>query len=160
MKYRDNDAIGALLDEYERSIQQLKVLLTDVSDEELITIVDANTNNLDCRSIQSILTHVFAASYNYIVEIRWSQGEDLEGKQKALLSSISEYSQGLDEAFFFNANLFDDYPALPLEESDPSKKMKLSWGQSYDAEQLLEHATVHILRHRRQIERFLLKLRV
>lgn len=70
MKYRDNDAIGALLDEYERSIQQLKVLLTDVSDEELITIVDANTNNLDCRSIQSILTHVFAASYNYIVEIR------------------------------------------------------------------------------------------
>ena len=27
-------------------------------------------------------------------------------------------------------------------------------GQSYDAEQLLEHAIVHILRHRRQIEKF------
>jgi len=27
------------------------------------------------------------------------------------------------------------------------------WGQRYDLEQLLEHAIVHVLRHRRQIER-------
>ena len=30
-----------------------------------------------------------------------------------------------------------------------------SWGVRYDLEQLLEHAIVHILRHRRQIERLL-----
>jgi len=29
------------------------------------------------------------------------------------------------------------------------------WGVTYDAEQMLEHAIVHILRHRRQIEIFL-----
>ena len=28
------------------------------------------------------------------------------------------------------------------------------WGVLYNLEQLLEHAIVHILRHRRQIERF------
>jgi hypothetical protein len=33
--------------------------------------------------------------------------------------------------------------------------MKVRWGPTYDLEQLLEHAIVHILRHRRQIERFL-----
>jgi len=33
--------------------------------------------------------------------------------------------------------------------------MKTSWGENYDFEQLLEHAIVHILRHRRQIERLL-----
>lgn len=31
------------------------------------------------------------------------------------------------------------------------------WGVTYDLEQLLEHAIVHILRHRRQIERFMLQ---
>jgi hypothetical protein len=31
------------------------------------------------------------------------------------------------------------------------------WGVQYDMEQMLEHAIVHILRHRRQIERFLEK---
>ena len=35
-----------------------------------------------------------------------------------------------------------------------NNKMKVSWGQEYDLEQLLEHAIVHILRHRRQVERF------
>jgi hypothetical protein len=36
--------------------------------------------------------------------------------------------------------------------------MKSRWGANYDLEQLLEHAIVHILRHRRQIERFLEKM--
>jgi hypothetical protein len=29
------------------------------------------------------------------------------------------------------------------------------WGPRYDLEQLLEHAIVHVLRHRRQIDKFL-----
>lgn len=31
------------------------------------------------------------------------------------------------------------------------------WGVAYNIEQLLEHATVHVLRHRRQFDKFLLK---
>jgi len=34
-------------------------------------------------------------------------------------------------------------------------KMQVRWGPTYDFEQLFEHAIVHVLRHRRQIERFL-----
>jgi hypothetical protein len=34
-------------------------------------------------------------------------------------------------------------------------KMIVRWGPQYDLEQLLEHAVVHILRHRRQIEKFI-----
>ena len=33
------------------------------------------------------------------------------------------------------------------------------WSVTYDLEQLLEHAIVHVLRHRRQIEKFLLLIR-
>lgn len=160
MKYRNNGAKGALLDEYERAVQELKNLLSEVSKVELIAIADSETDDLDCISIQSILTHVISASYNYVVEIRRSQGENLEKKPKVILDSIPAYIQGLEAAFSFNVSLFDHYPNLKLEENDPRKKMKVSWGQSYDTEQLLEHAIVHILRHRRQIERFLLKLRV
>jgi len=34
-------------------------------------------------------------------------------------------------------------------------KMTVRWGPVYDFEQLFEHAIVHVLRHRRQIDRFL-----
>ncbi|HUQ34137.1 MAG TPA: hypothetical protein VM095_18595, partial [Pyrinomonadaceae bacterium] len=33
--------------------------------------------------------------------------------------------------------------------------IKTRWGAVYDAEGLLEHAIVHLLRHRRQIEKFI-----
>ena len=61
--------------------------------------------------------------------------------------------------FQYNVQLFDDYPTIPLEEYDNEKKILVRWGQRYDVEQLIEHAIVHILRHRRQIEKFLLKIR-
>ena len=47
---------------------------------------------------------------------------------------------------------------MNLEESDNIKKLTTRWGQMYNIEQLLEHAIVHVLRHRRQIERFLLHI--
>lgn len=39
------------------------------------------------------------------------------------------------------------------------KKIFTSWNQVYDIEQVTEHAIVHILRHRRQIEKFKIILR-
>ena len=41
----------------------------------------------------------------------------------------------------------------------PNLKIKTRWGQLYDVDQLFEHAIVHVLRHRRQIERFIVKLK-
>ena len=61
--------------------------------------------------------------------------------------------------FRYNEYLFKEYPDLPLEIFEQKGKMLMSWGQYYDIEQLFEHAIVHILRHRRQIERFLIILR-
>lgn len=44
-----------------------------------------------------------------------------------------------------------------MEEFDQAKKINTKWGQQYDVEQMLEHAIVHILRHRRQIKNALIK---
>ena len=156
-QYRNNGAIGALLDEYEKSIEELKEVITNMSLEHLIKIVDTKTKDPDCKSIQTILTHVIKAGYGYIIAIRKSLGEHIDYVDRKTLNTIEQYNSALDTLFSYNEQLFEDYPNLKLEEKDPNKKIKVTWGQLYDTEQLLEHAIVHILRHRRQIERFLLK---
>ena len=158
--YRNNGAVGALLDEYERVIKDLKLVLQSITHHELVTIVDAETKDDDCRSIQTILAHVVRAGYGYAIEVRNKQGEKLERPDRAYLESAEAFIIALDKMFVFNVLLFDDYPNLTIEELDNNKKILVAWGQLFDIDQLFEHAIVHILRHRRQIERFLLKLRV
>ncbi len=157
--YREPGAIGALLDEYERAVKDLKKTLKTVSDTELTTAVAANATDTDCISIQTILTHVVRSGHGYATYIRQKQGEKVTFRKRIVLNSVKAYCQALDEMFAANVQLFADYPNLPTEEYDVNKKIVVAWGQIYDIEQLLEHAIVHILRHRRQIERYLLELR-
>lgn len=158
-RYRDTGAQGALLDEYEKSIDELIQLVMTIEPEELTTIVDYKTDDEDCRSIQTILSHVVKAGYTYVVEIRKHLGENIDYRSNVILNSTEAYVASLKEMFEFNIQLFKENTHIKLEEYDNTKKMVVRWGQSYDPEQLLEHAIVHILRHRRQIERFLIKLR-
>lgn len=153
--YRNNGTIGALLDEYERAVQDLKDVLKTVASSELQAIVDDKTADADCRSIQTVLTHVVRSGYGYATYIRRQQGESLDFPERQLLFSISDYHDALDKMFAYNVQLFEDYPNITLEEINADKKILVNWGQLYDIEQLMEHAIVHILRHRRQIERFL-----
>ena len=81
-KYRDNGAIGALLDEYEKSVNELKDTIVNLSSSELARVIDKETKDADCRSIQTILSHVIGAGYNYVVEIRKSLGEDIDHSLK------------------------------------------------------------------------------
>jgi hypothetical protein len=157
-KYRTG-AICALLDEYERAIDDLKFVIADVSDEDLATIVDAETTDEDCRTIQTIMGHVVRSGYGYAIYIYRHLGEDFEFRTTILRATNQEYCADIDAAFQFNVALFDKYPNLNLEELDNDKKILTRWGQIFDYDQLLEHAIVHILRHRRQIERFKIMLK-
>lgn len=160
MRYRDQGAVGALLDEYEKAIEELKALISILTEKELLTIVDAETTDADCRSIQTILAHVVGAGFHYAIAIRNHWGEQLPYDKKVAKDKVLEYLSDLDLMFAYNEALFLEHPHLQLEEHDPSKKILTSWGQRFDVEQLYEHAIVHVLRHRRQIERFLIKLRI
>jgi hypothetical protein len=159
INYRDNGAIGALLDEYEKALVELKSVITDLTHEDLITIVDNETKDPDCKSIQTILTHVIRAGYCYVIEIRNSLGEQVDFIERKTFDTAAQYKVELSKMFKYNEALFEEYPNLNLEEFDPKKKIVVKWGQYYDVDQLFEHAIVHILRHRRQIERFLIKLK-
>ena len=153
-KFRNNGAVGAILDEYEKSINELIATIQEITFEHLIHVADSQTKDEDCKSIQTILTHVISSGYNYVIVIRKWLGESIDYKEKSTLNSLEEYQIALRKMFEFNEQLFHDYPELQLCEHSPSKKIKVRWGQFYDVEQLFEHAIVHILRHRRQIEKF------
>jgi len=154
-QFRNNGAIGALLDEYEKSITELQDVISPISKEELVIIADKTTEDPDCKSIQTVLTHVISSGYYYAVVIRNYLGESINYKEGILLNSVEEYSDELQKMFQYNVQLFEDYPNIEIEVHDRDKKILTRWGQRYDVEQLLEHAIVHILRHRRQIEKFL-----
>lgn len=153
-EFRNNGAIGALLDEYEKTLNELIITIDNLNQEELTKIIDFNTKDEDCKSIQSILSHIVQSGYTYVLEVRKWLGEKIEYRNKIKFSTIEEYKSALVEMFNFNEKLFLDYPNLKLEENNSNMKINVSWGQSYDIEQLFEHAIVHILRHRRQIEKF------
>ena len=153
-EFRNNGAIGAMLDEYEKALNELITTISDLTEEQLTRIIDFETKDEDCKSIQNILTHVIQSGYTYVVEIKKWLGENSEYRDKKRLLTVQAYKLALEEMFEFNEKLFFDHPNLELCEYDSRKKINVRWGQNYDVEQLLEHAIVHILRHRRQIEKF------
>lgn len=158
MKFRDNGAVGAILDEYEKAIQELQQTIKDVNTTKLTEIVDSKTTDEDCRSIQTILAHVISSGFNYVIEMRNYLGESVTYTKPKLLESSLQYTEALDKMFAYNEQLFKDYPNLNLYEFNPEKKILVRWKQRYDVDQLFEHAIVHVLRHRRQIERFKITL--
>lgn len=158
-QYRNQGAVGAILDEYERALKELIVLISDISNADLTYIVDAETKDKDCRSIQSILSHVVSSGYTYAIYIQNHKGSSLSFREKEILTNSTEYQEALQEMFTYTENVFQSNPTMKLDEYTEQNRIRVRWGQVFDIEQLMEHAIVHILRHRRQIERFLIKIR-
>lgn len=148
-------AIGAMMDEYERAAFELKTVVESAGKNEYERIADAETEDESCRSIQTIMSHVVGAGYAYANYIRGyfsMESEPLENKQTAYENIGSEIEKMLD----YTARTLEGRWEMTDEEIT-NAVIKTRWGVTYDIEQLLEHAIVHILRHRRQIEKFLLK---
>ena len=146
-------SVGALLDEYERAISDLKKTIEVIPDDFLTRVIDAQTRDENCRSIQSILTHVVSAGYGYACSIHNLKGHKISRPEKAFYVTIREYLEDLNRLFLFTLEVFKEIREDELEQLDQSLKIVTGWGQSYDIEQMTEHAIVHILRHRRQIEK-------
>lgn len=153
-----NRAALALLDEYQKSIRELIFVIQNISDQQLCKIVDHQTQDQECKSIQSILTHVISSGYSYTVYIEHSIGIHSTRPEPKIFETINPYIEALNVMFEYCAQCFKSHPNVAIEVHDPLKKINVKWGQQYDIEQLMEHAIVHILRHRRQIEHFLFKI--
>ena len=148
-------AIGALMVEYEKSAKELKNVVKYIDQGSFIKIVDSETEDPDCKSIQTIMNHVIKAGYGYANYIRRYFNDDLtERKDDYKLSSPEIACNELDLMLIYTVETLNNKWNMGYEKLFEIN-IKTTWGPEYNLEQLLEHAIVHILRHRRQIEKFL-----
>ena len=150
--YREG-AVGALMDEYERAVWELRRLVGQIAEEDATRVVDSQTKDEDCRSVQTIMSHVVNAGYGYADLLRKSFSVPSTRPPKALLSP-REYLEQLDAVLAYTAETLEGRWRMTDEEISGAV-INSGWGVRYDIEQLLEHAIVHVLRHRRQIEKFM-----
>jgi uncharacterized damage-inducible protein DinB len=155
----NRNAVTALLSEYEKTIIALQNVIENISDEDLAFVVDSKTENPDCKSIQTVLAHVVSSGYSYNIYIQKLKNKIIERPVKTNRMTVSEYKNDLNNVIQFTHETFSNITDNELEEFDNTKKINTSWGQIYDIEQLMEHAIVHVLRHRRQIEKFKIALK-
>jgi uncharacterized damage-inducible protein DinB len=146
-------AIGALMDEYERAALELSRLVEQISDDDFERVVDSQTKDEDCRSAQTIMSHVVRAGYGYADYIREQLSIASTRPQPKLLSRRESLEQ-LEAALGYTIQTLEGRWEMSAEEIS-AIVIKSRWGAVYDLEGILEHAIVHVLRHRRQIEKFI-----
>lgn len=150
---QENRILTALMDEYRRVAEDLKELLAAIPQDEFERIADHDTQDPDCRSIQTVISHVVGSGYtyaNYINGLKskpWINNDNSVNSPEEGIFKIETMLNFTESAF--GAFRDDDYEQLA------TYSINSRWGVVYDFEQMIEHAIVHILRHRRQIENFL-----
>ncbi len=145
-------AIGALMDEYERAALDLKNLLVTIKQEEFVKIVDPNTKDEDCKSIQTIMKHVVRSGYVYADQICRFLEKKIANHEYYIYNTVHAIDE-LERVLNFTSDIVEDHLRMTGKEI-LATRMETKWGQ-YDIEMMFEHAIVHVLRHRRQIEKFL-----
>jgi hypothetical protein len=109
----------------------------------------------DTTSVRAMCVHACRAAHGYAYTIRMARGlphekpavtaEDLRTPRdvRPHLARALRYTEGALEGLY-DAD----------EKAIADIKFPVRWGPTYDPEMLLEHAIVHLLRHRRQLERW------
>lgn len=140
------------MDELERATEELGLLIEELTEDEFQTVCNPGAENEEFRSVQAVVNHVVRAGYAHANHLRvafsahgsraevplGTRGQSLE-QLAAMLSYMEATLEGRWEM---------------TDEQIEAVKIESRWGPIYDLEQMLEHAVVHVLRHRRQIERF------
>jgi len=142
-----------MMDEYERAAADVSAIVGEISDKEFVRLRDPNTQDPDCRSIQTIMNHVIGSGYGYADYIRSAFGVPSD-RPPASIPDRARSLEGLRRMLEYTVATLEGRWTYSLEQTS-AVRIDSRWGIRYDMEQMLEHAIVHILRHRRQIERFL-----
>jgi uncharacterized damage-inducible protein DinB len=148
-------AIGSLMDEYEKAALELKSVLQNVSAEHYTRIVEGESTH--CHSIEVIMNHVVRAGYGYSNYIRAALSIDALSVEDREIPQ-SEIGGEIDKFLAYTFEIFEGREATINDELE-TVYFETNWEVTYNIDQLLEHAIVHILRHRRQIQKFLLKFK-
>ena len=114
------------------------------------------SDNPNTVSPHAICAHVCAAAHRYAYYIRKARGVDFVDAyelDRSRLRSPQDVRGLLAEGIILTEDTVE--PLLgATEEEIQAISFTVRWGPQYDPEMLLEHAVCHLLRHRRQLERW------
>ena len=143
-------AIGAMTDEYEKALTELQFVLKSITDENFLK--EDISKEEDFKSIRNITLHIIRSGYIYSDYVRKKFGDEIISK-KTEVNSLENCLSELEKMFLYHVKTFEN--KWQMSDEDLSKTyIKTSW-KTYDLEGIVEHAIVHILRHRLQIEKLL-----
>ncbi len=145
---------GALMDEYARAADDF----CRVVDSFDVSRFDGERpDNLPTtRSPRIICAHVCAASHRYAHYIRKARGTDFIEYYEvdpSLISSPRDVRRLLAEGITFTESTVEPLRSMTGDQVR-ALTFPVRWGPQYDPEMLIEHAICHLLRHRRQLERW------
>jgi len=146
-------AFGALMDEYARAAEDFCSTVEALPLD--LFLRERESPDPETVSIQTVCAHVVGAAYGYAIYIRIARGlprrerpafEALRAAEPAGVRPLLTEPLRLTEESVEGLTDTDEV-LVPL-------RFQVRWGPTYDPEMLLEHAIVHLLRHRRQITRW------
>jgi uncharacterized damage-inducible protein DinB len=145
-------AVGVMMDEYERAAAEFRSIIAGLTEEQYTRIVDAETADENCRSVQTVMSHVVFGGYGYANYIRGAFSIEKNSPARRILAHAESLAE-FDSMLAYTVATLDGRWEMPDDQIE-AVSMTVHWGPTYDLEQLLEHAIVHILRHRRQIDKW------
>lgn len=151
--------VRAILDEYARAIRDLELVVKGISPEHYVT--GTNLSDEEFPDIRAIMEHVVGAGNRYVdyIESALDNTDVTRRQHDYTYGTPAEALASLWYAYDRMVRLLSR--TVGRSDADLAQlEIRTRWEQTYDIEQMLEHAIVHILRHRRQIERWLAALGV
>ena len=148
--------LGAILDEYKKVSEEYINVLQKISPEDFAKIVDERTEDEDCRSIQTISRHVIRSGYGYANYVLNALNitVDFPKADEMTIEKSEDAINEIRKMIKYNIHNLYEMNREKIESNMYSIKFITRWKEEFNFEQILEHAIVHILRHRRQVEKF------
>ena len=153
--------LGAILDVYKKASEEFISVLGNVSSDDFVKIVDAKTSDEDCRSIQTISRHVIHSGYgyaNYVLNAL-NISVDFPKADEMKIEKAEDAAKEIRKMIEYNIHNLYEINREKVEADMFSIKFTTRWKEEFNFEQILEHAIVHVLRHRRQVEKFISSLK-
>ena len=145
----------ALAEENETARHDLYALLTRFP---VSTLATGNVETED--NVRGILCHVTSSMYSYSCWIRRVRGlldpAVEQNDKRAFLDRVRSLTSGeeFEEASRWASEHY--YETLAdVKKDELEQEHKSNWGETLSIELMMEHALVHLLRHRRQLQIFL-----
>jgi len=114
------------------------------------------SNEITTRTPRAVCIHVCGAAHRYAHYIRKARGLDFVERYE--LNPERLHAPHDVRALLAEGTLLMEETVAPLRGATDGEIQAFSfnvrWGPRYDPEMILEHAVCHVLRHRRQLERW------